>query len=555
MDNLRFLLFILFVFLGYMLWSAWQQDYGPRPPALQQQTAGAQPVGAPPAPDGTPEVAATAATEEGTAPQATAAVPTRASPGRIVVRTDVVRAEIDLLGGDIKVVDLLKYPVSKKHPDQPVRLLTDDPVGLFVTQTGFLGDEKIAPKHTVPWQGNPGEFVLQPGQSELRIPLIWTNGEGLKITKTFIFKPGSYEVGIQYHVDNGTSAVWKAHQYGQLKRKRPAKRKGNTFIRTFTGVACRTADEPYEKFSFNDIEDLPLTWEAEGGWCAMIQHYFIAAWLPPENQLNHFYTKPLPEQTYIVGSYAPATTLAPGESTSLNVRYYIGPKLQRVLEKVAPGLELTVDFGIFTFIAKPIFWLLEQFHKYFGNWGWAIIATTVVIKALFYPLSAASYRSMANMRKLQPKMQALKERFGDDKQKFNQALMQLYRQEKVNPLGGCLPILIQIPVFISLYWVLVESVELRQVPFVLWLDDLTSRDPYFILPMLMGLTMWIQQKLSPPPADPVQAQVMKMFPLIFTVFFAFFPAGLVLYWVVNNTLSIVQQWYINRKIEASSKPA
>lgn len=535
MDNLRFFLILMAILLGYMLWEAWQRDYGPKPPQVQAEAAG-QP---------TPEAEAKA--------QAESAAGTEISPslkggGRVIVQTDVIRAEINLAGGDIQAVDLLKYPVSKAKPDEPVRLLADDPERLFVTQTGFLGDERIAPKHTALWQAEAREYRMAEPQA-LKVPLIW-RGDGVEIVKTFTFEPGSYEVKIDYQITNSSSAPWSARLYGQLKRKPPTKAEDdNAFIRTYTGVACRRADEPYEKISFGDIKGAPRNWETEGGWCAMIQHYFLAAWLPPQDQINHFYTKALPDEIYIVGAYSPEYRVAAGETKTFSVRYYIGPKLQRVLDKVAPGLELTVDYGVFTFIAKPIFWLLEQFEKLFGNWGWAIIATTVVIKALFYPLSAASFRSMAKMRKVQPKMQALKERFGEDKQKFHQALMQLYREEKVNPLGGCLPIVVQIPVFISLYWVLVESVELRQASFLLWLTDLTSKDPYFILPLLMGVTMWIQQKLSPPPADPVQAQVMKMFPLIFTVFFAFFPAGLVLYWVVNNALSIVQQWWINRQIE------
>ncbi|HEB78403.1 MAG TPA: membrane protein insertase YidC, partial [Methylothermaceae bacterium] len=484
-----------------------------------------------------------------TLPQA-AARPAVPGDEKVIVETDVFRAEIGLVGGDIQLVDLLRYPVSKDKPNEPVRLLNPAPDQLFVTQSGFLGDERIAPRHTVPWQAQAREYVME-GQKSLRVPLVW-RGEGVEITKTYVFTPGSYEIGVEYQIRNLGNVPWTARQYGQLKRKRPPKQ-GSAFIRTFTGVACHTTEDPYEKYSFDDLEELPRNWETEGGWCAMVQHYFLAAWLPPEEQINHFYTKPLPGKIFIVGSYSPEYRVNPGETRTIRTRYYIGPKLQDVLETVAPGLELTVDYGIFTFIAQPIFWLMAWFHKFFGNWGWAIIATTFVIKAIFFPLSAASYKSMAKMRKLQPKMQALKERFGDDKQKFHQALMQLYREERVNPLGGCLPILVQIPVFISLYWVLVESVELRQAEFVLWLTDLTSKDPYFILPLLMGVTMWIQQKLSPPPTDPVQAQVMKMFPVIFTVFFAFFPAGLVLYWVVNNTLSIFQQWWINKQIEGSAK--
>ncbi|BCX89984.1 YidC/Oxa1 family membrane protein insertase [Methylomarinovum tepidoasis] len=537
MDNIRFFLFVLFVMLGYMLWAAWQQDYGPKPPQ-PQATAEAPAAGA-------------STVAPATAPPTATPATAPAGQGKVVVRTDVIRAEIGLVGGDIQLVDLLKYPVSKDKPNVPVRLLSPEPARLFVTQTGFLGDERIAPKHNVPWQAQATEYVME-GRQALKVPLVW-RGDGVEIVKTFTFTPGSYEVRVDYQVRNTGAVPWTARHYGQLKRKRPEKNGGSAFIRTFTGVACRTADDPYEKIDFSDIADLPRDWETEGGWCAMVQHYFLAAWLPPRDQINHFYTKALPEEVYLVGSYSPEYRVNPGESRQLGARFYIGPKLQDVLETVAPGLELTVDYGIFTFIAEPIFWLLSWFHKFFGNWGWAIIATTFVIKAIFFPLSAASYKSMAKMRKLQPKMQLLKERFGEDKQKFQQALMQLYREEKVNPLGGCLPILVQIPVFISLYWVLVESVELRQAEFVLWLNDLTSKDPYFILPALMGLTMWIQQKLSPPPTDPVQAQVMKMFPLIFTVFFAFFPAGLVLYWVVNNTLSIVQQWWINKQIEGSAE--
>ncbi len=539
MDNLRFFLFVLFVMLGYMLWAAWQQDYGPKPAPPAEAEA---PAAAPPQ----------VSSGEAVARAATGSAVGEATPtgGRIVVKTDVFRAEIGLAGGDIQSVDLLRYPVSKDKPDQPVRLLTPEPGRLFVTQTGFLGDERIAPRHTVPWRAEAGEYVMESGRP-LEVPLVW-RGDGVEIVKTYTFTPGSYEIKVDYRIRNTGQVPWTARQYGQLKRKRP-ENKDSAFIRTFTGVACHTQEDPYEKFSFGDLEDLPRNWETEGGWCAMVQHYFLAAWLPPAEQINHFYTKPLPGEIFIVGSYSPEYRVSPGETRTIRTRFYIGPKLQDVLETVAPGLELTVDYGVFTFIAQPIFWLLSWFHKFFGNWGWAIIATTFVIKAIFFPLSAASYKSMAKMRKLQPKMQALKERFGDDKHKFHQALMQLYREEKVNPMGGCLPILVQIPVFISLYWVLVESVELRQAEFVGWLVDLTSKDPYFILPALMGLTMWVQQKLSPPPTDPVQAQVMKMFPLIFTVFFAFFPAGLVLYWVVNNTLSIVQQWWINKQIEGDAE--
>jgi YidC/Oxa1 family membrane protein insertase len=291
-----------------------------------------------------------------------------------------------------------------------------------------------------------------------------------------------------------------------------------------------------------------LNRKAKDGWIAMIQHYFLAAWIPSAGEEHSFYTKALSDNHFVIGAYSPTLEVGPNAEQTFKARLFAGPKLQRVLEHAAPGLDLTVDYGVLTLVAKPIFWLLEQFHKIFNNWGWAIIFVTVTLKALFFRLSAASYRSMANMRKLQPKLQELKERYGSNKQELNMKMMEMYRKEKVNPLGGCLPILVQIPVFIALYWVLVETVEMRQAPFVLWLNDLSSKDPYFILPLIMGVSMFIQQRLSPPPADPVQAKVMQFFPIMFTGFFAFFPSGLVLYWVVNNLLSILQQWYINKTI-------
>lgn len=550
MDNLRFVLFIFFVFLSYSLWQAWQLDYGPKPELPQTQTAA-----------GAPGLPAEAAGKPGVSPS----MPSASAPAdeglkqaqRVTVLTDVLRVEIDTAGGDIRVVDLRGYPLDKEAPDKPVRLLNDQPQELFISQSGLIAEGDAGPTHYSQWRAESAEYRLAEGQDTLRVPLTWSNNQGVKVVKTYILHKGSYVIEMEQQVLNQSAAGWKGRQYTQLQRVRPIKKAGSAFStssadRAYIGGVLHTHEEKYEKVSFDDMAERNLNRKSQEGWVAMIQHYFMAAWVPKDGEEVTFYTKALPEERYVIGALSTQAEIAPGADRTFSARLFTGPKLQRVLEGTAPGLELTVDFGMLTIIAKPIFWLLEKFHTLFANWGWAIIFVTITIKALFYRLSAASYRSMANMRKLQPKLQLLKEQHGADKQKFNMAMMELYRKEKVNPLGGCLPILVQIPVFISLYWVLVESVELRQAPFALWLNDLSSMDPYFVLPVIMGISMYIQQKLNPPPADPIQARVMQFFPLMFTFFFAFFPSGLVLYWVVNNVLSILQQWRITRLIERAA---
>lgn len=544
MDNARFVLIVFFFLLGVMLWEQWQIDYGPKPPP---PAAAQQP---PTAADSAADLPATARDEK-----RAAAVEAAAPRKRISVLTDVVRAEIDTKGGDIRVLDLLQYPLSKDEPDRPVRLLTDEEP-LFVAQGGFVGDKAQAPTHLSLWQAEADDYRLEAGQNELRIPLTWRNDQGITVTKVYTFKRGSYDIGLQHVVENAGQGEWVGRQYMQLQRKDPGDKNKDQFVRTFTGAVLHTPDEPYEKIEFKDIaKEKGKEWAtAADGWIAMIQHYFLAAWIPPAGEPYDFYSQ-FSGQNAIVGAKSEEHTIEAGAKASFESRLYAGPKLIRVLQSVAPGLDLTVDYGKLDVIAKPIFWLLEQFHKIFNNWGWAIIFVTITLKALFFRLSASSYKSMAKMRKLQPKLQELKERYGSNKQELNMKMMELYKKEKVNPLGGCLPILVQIPVFIALYWVLVETVEMRQAPFVLWLQDLSAKDPYFVLPAIMGVSMFIQQKLSPPPADPVQAKIMQFFPLIFTGFFAFFPSGLVLYWVVNNLLSILQQWYINKAIVGDAAPA
>jgi YidC/Oxa1 family membrane protein insertase len=360
-------------------------------------------------------------------------------------------------------------------------------------------------------------------------------------------------VDIEHVLNNRSMSMWSGRQYRQLQRNQAIEAGQSKFIYTYMGGVIYSPEEKYEKIKFEDMQKQDLVRTITDGWVAMLQHYFLGALIPDTGSVEHYYTKALDNARYVIGMVAPARTIAAGDSDVFSTRLYLGPKLQDEMKLVAPGLELTVDYGLLTVLAQPLFWLLKAIHKVIGNWGWSIVLLTLLIKLAFYKLSETSYRSMANMRKLAPRLQSLKERFGDDRQKLNQAMMELYKTEKINPLGGCLPIVVQIPVFIALYWMLLESVELRQAPFILWIQDMSSPDPFYVLPLLMGATMLIQQKLNPAPMDPIQAKVMMALPIVFTVFFAFFPSGLVLYWVVNNTLSIAQQWVITRRIERGGK--
>jgi len=473
----------------------------------------------------------------------------------ISVTTDVYRLEIDTRGGTLRNLDLLKYPVEKDNPDVVVRLFNSNEEKLFLGQNGLIaasGSRMAADHHTV-FTADQENYQLSDEMNILRVPLTWTDNKGLQVRKTYVFTRGSYLIEVQQQVINNTGEEWRGRQYSQLLRKPFKDANGNTFIRTYAGGVVYTEEDKYHKISFDDMEDENLNVSTKGGWVAMIQHYFASADIPPADEENHFYSKKLPDSRYVIGYYSPLNSVQSGSEVTLTTRMFVGPKLQPVMEKIAPGLELTVDYSWLTFIGKPIFWLLNKIHSLVNNWGFAIIGVTLCIKLLFFKLSEASYKSMAKMRKIQPRLKQLQERFADDRQRFNTEMMAMYKKEKVNPLGGCLPIVVQIPVFISLYWVLIETVELRQAPFILWIQDLSTKDPYFVLPVLMGITMKIQQSLNPAPMDPLQAKVMKMFPIVFAVFFMFFPSGLVLYWVVNNTLSIIQQWYITKKIEAGEK--
>ena len=478
------------------------------------------------------------------------------SAERIVVVTDLLRIELGLRGGDIREADLLKVPVVVDLPDEPFRLLSGEP-HLYLLQSGLLHDRVAgvtdpktrAPSHHEMYGSDRSRYEMAPGDEVLRVPLFWQGEDGIGIEKTYVLRRGSYLIEIEHRVINRGGRTWVGRQYAQLRRSMP-KDDGSPLLYTFTGTAYY--DGKYNKVAFDEIaEGQTLSQAITGGWAAMLQHYFVSALIPDRETNNDYYTKlvrDMGQEEYLIGLRSPPRVVPPGATDRFSMRAYIGPKLQDDLGEIAPGLELTTDYGIFTVISKPLFWLLSRIHSVLGNWGWAIVVLTLIIKLVFYKLSEASYRSMAKMRKFQPRMMALRERYKDDRSRLSQEMMNLYRQEKVNPLGGCLPILVQVPVFIALYWVLLESVELRQAPFVLWIHDLSVRDPYFVLPLLMGASMVAQNKLNPTPPDPVQAKVMMLLPVVFTVFFAFFPSGLVLYWLVNNVLSISQQWVITRRV-------
>jgi len=553
MDTQRLLLVVALGLILFMIWDAWEKYQNPPPPASQVQSAPAAQAqtGVP----GVPEAPAAAA---GKRAEATAAprIGVLQHGERIEVRTDVYHAVIDSYGGDLRIVDLLQYPVSVEEPDKPFRLMNDTLPHLFVAQSGFArrasaqdGALVAAPTHATPFQVRQRRYELPEGQDALDVELFWTSPDGVRFSKRYIFRRGEYAIDVITRVENKADRPWRGFYYQQLQRSGETVKAGIGHTYTYTGGVIYDAEDKYQKIAFDKMDDEPVNKTVTGGWIAMIQHYFLGAWVPPQDASLNIYSLSLPENRYVLGTkFLDETVVAPGDTRELVNRLYVGPKLQHVLERIAPGLELTVDYGILTIIAKPIFWLLEKIHAFVGNWGWSIVILTLLLKLAFYKLSETSYKSMAHMRKVQPRLVAIKERYGDDKQKLNQAMMELYKKEKINPLGGCLPILVQIPVFIALYWVLLESVELRQAPWILWIKDLSTKDPYFVLPLLMGATMFIQQKLNPAPVDPIQAKVMTFLPIVFTFFFLFFPSGLVLYWVVNNTLSIVQQWYITHKV-------
>ncbi len=555
MDNQRLLLFVALSLVMLLMWDAWQESSAPEQTAITtdaNSTVPDLPKDLPSAPLASSDTASMTAVPAADGPALSIAEPLPKGQ-RILITTNEIEVIIDTHGGDIREVDLLTYPISADEPDKPFLLMKDRLPNLFVAQSGLLASgDASAPDHYTVYQAEKTEYTLSPGQSELRVPLTWDSGNGVQVIKTFIFRPDGHIIDVEHKIINNSGTSWEGRQYRQLQRTRPDGSGESMFIYTYTGGVIYSDETKYEKIDFDDMAEQDLSRNVTGGWAAMIQHYFLGAIIPEQDENNLYYTKSPGDDRYVLGLVSPAKSVESGQSEVFTTRFFVGPKLQSVLEELAPGLDLTVDYGILTVIAKPVFWVLEAIHSVVGNWGWAILGVTLVIKLIFFPLSSASYRSMANMRKFTPKIQQLKERYGDDRQRMSQAMMELYKKEKINPLGGCLPMLVQIPVFIALYWVLLESVEMRQAPFIFWINDLSIRDPYYVLPLLMGISMYIQQKLNPAPPDPMQAKLLAALPFVFTLFFAFFPAGLVLYWVANSVLSIAQQWYITRKVEAAA---
>ena len=563
MNQTRTFLIFALLAVAYMLFMAWEKDYAPQPPAAVASSS----------------TSATPASADGSVPGATAAAAPAAVPGTaqeasaqlITITTDLLRLTVDTRGGSVVRSELLNYPVvprTKKDPDPaPVRLLDDDRAQYFVAQSGLVSNQGEAPDHRAVFQATQNSYALAQGQDELKVDLTWQDAAGLKVTKTYTLKRGSYVVALDQKIDNGTSAAWQGNAYEQLQRVAPAQQKtwwqnfSDPSSHSFYGAAWYSPEDKLSTLPFADFAKKPLNHAITGGWASMLQHYLFVAWIPAAQEPNNYTTSVINPDTaqpiYLVRAVGPSLNVAPGQSLTTASRLYIGPKLQGTLDAVAPGLDLTTNYGMLTVVSQPLHWLLSKLHSLTGNWGVAIILLVLGLKAALWKLTAAQFRSGAKMRKLQPRVNALKERYGDDKVKMQQAMMELYKKEKVNPMSGCLPVLVTMPVFFGLYRVLMESVELRHSPFFGWIHDLSAPDPFFVLPVLYVLVMLATQWLSPSAAgmDPAQQKMMKVMPVLFGVMFFFFPAGLVLYWVVNGATSQAQQWLITRSVDRAEEKA
>lgn len=539
MDFQRIFLFLIFSFSAVLLWDGWQRY---QHPVTVVQTASI------------PTTTSSSSLMEAPKSSANLVVKSDSVDGQvgtlgknIVVRTDNLLVEINTIGGDIRRVELLQHRDSEDK-SKPFVLLQQQDGHTYVAQTGLLGEG--LPAHHAIFTSSADEYHLAEGAETLSVKLIADKS----VSKVLTFHRGSYLIDVSYEIENtGTSPI-AASAYFQLVRDDSVPGGASKLVPTYTGPAIYTDQEKFQKIEFSNIEKNKTSYpkNADNGWIGMLQHYFVAAWLPSEKTPREYYTKSLGNKQFSIGAILPIASIAPGQKGGINVPLYVGPANAK-LDDISPGFGLTVDYGWLTIIATPLFWMLTFIQGWVQNWGVAIIILTVLIKLVFYPLSAASYRSMGKMRVVAPKLEKIKQQYGDDREKLNRAMMDLYKTEKINPLGGCLPVLIQIPVFISLYWAILSSVELRHAPFVGWISDLSVADPYYVLPAIMGLSMLLQSKLNPTPPDPLQAKLMQLMPIIFSVVFFFFPAGLVLYSVINNVLSIAQQWYITRGLESEQK--
>jgi YidC/Oxa1 family membrane protein insertase len=544
MGNQRVLLYFTLFFIIYMIWAQWQVTYGPKPEVVPDRPVTSQVKNENSL---VPEAAEIPSTHSSVTTDEKIVV---SNTPHIHVVTDLLDVEIDTKGGDIIRTVLRNYAAAANKPEEKLVLMTDENINYQITQSGLVSVNKnTAPSHNAIYRSEQDDYRLAEGTDVIEVPLYWQGENGLKVKKVLTFKRNDYVIGVKYYITAGEKS-WNGSDYMQIVRSRPVNKNANKFIHTYTGAVVYNDEIKYEKYSFDDIAEENLSYQLKDGWLAMISHYFLVAWIPETGKDNFYFSRYNKDRDlYTIGARTSAITVDAGQTKEITSRLVVGPKLQYQLEKIAPGLDLTVDYGLLTIIAKPLFWLLNSFHEIFGNWGWAIIFLTITVKAIFFKLSEMSYKSMAKMRKVAPRIKKMKEQFGDDRQAMSKAMMDMYKREKINPMGGCLPILVQMPVFISLYWVLLESVEMRHAPFILWITNLTDKDPLFILPVLMGISMFIQQKLNPAPIDPIQQKVFQIMPFGFAIMFSFFPSGLVLYWVVNNILSITQQYVITKRIE------
>ena len=555
MDTQRLIAFVVFSFSALLLWDAWQKHNAPWP--LPAPATASAPVGVP-----MPSTTLGSPTAAPSAPSSASVVPPvggLAVGGEPVsIKTDLLEVELNSLGGDIRRLTLRQVH-SALDPTQPLTLMEPEAKHFFATQSGLLGEG--LPSHKTLYEPEARGYVMAPDKDSLEVRLKAKDASGAEVVKQYRFHRGSYLIDVAYEVTNTSDKPLSPYAYFQFLRdgNPPSEQAAQTSafagVTTFTGPAIYTEESKFAKVDFKDIQKgkpLPVK-KAKDGWIGMIQHYFVSAWLPKPGTEREFFANVVGDNLYTAGVVVPVGQIAPGASATIDMPVYIGPQETEKLERLAPGLNLVVDYGWLYVLAAPLFWLLKSIHSFVGNWGWSIVILTILIKLTFYPLNAKAGRSMAQMKVLAPKMEKLKQLYGEDRQKLNQAMMELYRTEKINPLGGCLPIVVQIPVFIALYWVLLASIELRHAPWIGWIRDLSAPDPYFILPVVYAISMFVTTKLNPQPADPVQARVMLIMPIMFSVFFLFFPAGLVLYWVCQNLLSILQQWHINRTIAAEAK--
>lgn len=541
MDFQRIFLFLIFSFSLFLLWDGWQREQVPAP---QVVSAASTPVASP---------SLTAVAKSSATPAAVSSKQISKVGEKVIVKTDFFHAEINTIGGDIRRIELLKH-FDTVDESKPFVLLQQEEGHTYMAQSGLLGSG--LPTHNTLFTNEVKEFKLAEGSDSVEVRMSASSEAGAKVTKVFVFHRSSYLIDVSYEIENASTDKLEPSAYFQLVRDDVEPVGGTMFVPTYTGPAAYTELDKFLKIDFSSIakNSATIPKASNDGWAGMLQHYFVSAWIPKGNSPREFYAKQLEDKLYSVGLVLPVAVIEPGKTGLISVPLYVGPA-QSNLDTIAPGLGLTVDYGFLTILSKPLFWLLEAIHGWVQNWGLAIIILTILIKLVFFPLSAASYRSMAKMRVVAPKLAKIKEQFGDDRERLNRAMMDLYKTEKINPLGGCLPVLIQIPVFISLYWAILASVEMRYAPFYGWITDLSRADPYYVLPIIMGISMVIQSKLNPVPPDPIQAKMMQIMPVAFSVVFFFFPAGLVLYSVVNNVLSIAQQWYITRNTEAEAKGA